>query len=101
MESLKTFAWRRDIAGSRLAWLPPKGGKAFWIEQPDRGWSQKQIIDRSTKLDISTSQYHGEKRIPKAGIYIASYQQTLNFRKPDELPVSEVVKPFETDELVS
>jgi hypothetical protein len=101
MQSLKNFEWYRDAAGYRLAWLPQRGKKAHWINRPDRAWSEDQEIDRSVKLDISTTQYHGEKRVAKAGIYIAGHRQTLNARKPDETAVLEVVRPFATNELVS
>jgi hypothetical protein len=101
MESLKSFEWYRDLAGYRLALLPKRGNKAFWIENSDGGWSTELDVDRSVKLDISATQYHGEKRIPKKGIYIAGHRQILNTGKPDESPRFEAVYPFKTDELVS
>jgi hypothetical protein len=101
MESLKSFEWYRDLAGYRLAALPVPGKKALWIETSDLGWSTEQKVDRSVKLDISTTQYQGEKRIPKKGIYIAGHRQTINHRKPIEPPRLEAVYPFATNELVS
>src|SRR5437870_13190786 len=101
MESLKTFEWYRDSAGYRLALLPERSKKAFWIVAPNKDWSTRQEFDRSVKLEIGTSQYQGEKRIPKKGFYVAGHRQILNVRKPDENPRFEVIYPFATNELVS
>jgi|HubBroStandDraft_6_1064221.scaffolds.fasta_scaffold3071738_1 hypothetical protein len=75
MESLRKFEWRRNVSGYRLAWLPCRGKEAYWITEADRWWDQKQAVDRTVKLDISTTAYQGEKRIADTGIYIADYRQ--------------------------
>jgi hypothetical protein len=101
MESLKSFEWYRDLAGYRLALLPVRGKKAFWVDAPSSEWSERPKFDRSVTLDIGTSQYQGEKRVPKQGCYIAGHRQVLNVRKPDENPEFESICPFASNELVS
>jgi hypothetical protein len=101
MESLKNFAWHKNKAAYRLALLPERGKKAFWAKSPSEDWFKDKEFDRSVKLDISTSQYQGEKRIPKKGFYVAGHRQILNVRKQDQNPQFEVIYPFATNELVS
>jgi hypothetical protein len=101
MESVKSFEWYRDVAGYRLAWLPRRGKRAYWIANPDSSWSVRQNIDRSVKLDIFTTEYQGEKRVAESGIYVVGHRQTINRRRPDELSPVEAVRPFEGNELVS
>jgi hypothetical protein len=101
MESLKSFEWVRDTAGYRLAWMPKRGGKAYWLSRSEEDWSDEYEVERSSPLEISTTQYAGEKRISKAGVYIAGQRQWLNRRNPDDLWCGEVVRPFDSDEVVS
>jgi hypothetical protein len=101
MESLKSFESYRNVAGYRLAWMPMRGRHAFWISEPSDDWSGRQVIDRSAGLEISTSQGRGEKRVAKRGMYVAHTVQILNRRGPDEVPDFEIMRPFESNELVS
>jgi hypothetical protein len=101
MESLKSFEWYRNVGGYRLAWRPQRGKSAFWINEPSDGWSGGHEIDRSAMLEISTGQGRGEKRIAARGMYVAHTVQILNRGKPDELSSFEIVRPFESNELVS
>jgi hypothetical protein len=98
MESLIDFEWRRVIGGHRLAWLPQRGNSAYWIAEPGSNWAGRQTVDRSAKLSIYQG---GEKRLARAGIYIVGRRQTLNREKPDEMSPEEIVRPFDTNELVS
>jgi hypothetical protein len=101
MESLKNFEWYRNTTGYRLAWMPQRGKDAFWITEPSDDWSSKPILDRSAKLHVSTTEYHGEKRVAPRGMYIGHTVQILNRGKPDEVPHFEVVRPFQSNELLS
>jgi hypothetical protein len=102
MESLRNFEWHRDVAGYRLVWLPPKGKKAFWIDRPSSViWPKVHEIDRATELDVFPGETKGEKDILKRGAYIAGFRQTIHRRKSDETAHVEIVRPFETNELIS
>lgn len=102
MENLKAFEWYRNTSGYRLAWMPRRGKKAFWITQPADVWGdEKQVIERNSELHISTTEYQGEKRIANSGIYIADLRQTVHPGKTDEIPLFEAVHPFQSDDLVS
>ena len=81
--------------------MPKRGGRAFWLSGPCNDWSDKYEVERSSPLEISTTQYAGEKRVANAGLYVAGERQWLNKRKPDDLWRWEVVRPFDTDEVVS
>lgn len=81
--------------------MPKRGGKAYWISRREEDWSEKYEVERSSPLEISTAQYAGEKRVSKAGVYIAGQRQWLNRRKPDDSWRGEVVRPFDSDEVVS
>lgn len=100
MESLKDFETVRDAAGYRLAWMSKAGGKAFWISRPG-DWLEKYEVERSSPLNISTTEYWGEKRVARAGVYITGQRQWLNTRKRDELWQGEIVRPFNSDHVVS
>jgi hypothetical protein len=100
MQSLKSFEWYRDSAGYRLAWLPPRGKKAMWIDTPNRSWPGEHIVDRSANLDISTTEYKGEKRLANSGIYIAGHLEIFVGKKIKTSKI-EIVYPFETNEIVS
>src|SRR5205807_2181167 len=51
---------------------------------------------------INTTEYYGEKRRAKSGLYIAGYRHDLNAKKSSAGdPRWEVIRPFESDELVS
>jgi hypothetical protein len=101
MESLIDFEWHRMVDGYRLACLPKRGRSAYWITDPGSDWAGRQDVDRSAKLEISTTEYQGEKRVARAGVYIAGRTQTLNKGKPDEMSRYEIMRPFEGNELVS
>jgi hypothetical protein len=81
--------------------MPMRGRHAFWINEPSDDWSGGQDIDRSARLEISASEGRGEKRVAKRGMYVAHIVQILNRRRPDEVPEFEIVRPFESNELVS
>src|SRR6266545_8096684 len=102
MEALKRFEWLRDPTGYRLAWIPVGRKVAYWAQASDH-WGEKQIADRSTKMQIVTTQYYGEKRRASPGLYIAGHRCDLNARKKATESVSrwERIRPFETDELIS
>jgi hypothetical protein len=80
MESLKNFESRRNVTGYRLAWMPQRGKRAYWVAEPKDDWSGKHAFDRTAKLEISTTQYHGEKRVAKQGLYIAHTVQINTVR---------------------
>jgi hypothetical protein len=100
MQSLRSFEWYRDSAGYRLAWLPSRGKKAFWIDTPNRSWSGEHIVNRSTALNISTTEYQGEKRVANSGMYIGGHRQTFIGKRNETSPV-EIIRPFEKNEVVS
>ncbi len=101
MESLKSFEWFRDLGGYRLAWMPKRDGKAHWIRRPGDGWSEKYDVEQTSPLQISTTQYAGEKRVANVGVYIAGQRQWFGKKTADDLWEGEIVRPFETDEVVS
>jgi hypothetical protein len=98
MESLNSFEWLRDPAGYRLAWMPERQKNAYWVASAD-GWSDTKKIDRSIKLEIGTTERHGETRRAKSGLYLAGFRHDLNVK--ESKPSFEAVRPFAGEELVS
>ena len=101
MESLKSFEWYRNTTGYRLASMPRRGKDAFWVTEPCNTWLGKHILDRSAKLHISTTQHQGERRMANQGMYVGHTVQILNRGKPDDVPEFEIVRPFQSNELLS
>src|SRR5690242_8574340 len=99
MESLKSFESLRNVTGYRLAWMPQRGEQAFWVVEAGERWSGQHVVDRSMKLKISATQYHGEKRVASQGMYVAHTIQILNRGGADDVPEYEVVRPFASNEL--
>jgi len=102
MEALKHFEWMRDPQGFRLAWIPIGRTKAQWVE-PGKKWSEKYDANGAENLHIRTTEYRRESCRAHPGLYIAGYRHDVNVRKssPHAKPQGEIVRPFETDELVS
>src|SRR5690349_4756848 len=101
MESLKNFRWRREVNEPRLAYLAQRGKNAFWVKDAGLQWDRGHTLDKATKLIIATSQYYGEKRIPKSGLYISGSRQTFHRNRADEMSPSEIIRPFVSNELIS
>jgi hypothetical protein len=100
MESLKQFEWHRDPNGYRLVYVAPGSRRTYFVKAND-DWNAKpeRAEARVRELSIRTTEYRGEKRPPKAGLYIAGYRAYLNVKNSN--PSYVTVRPFENDDLVS
>lgn len=100
MESLRQFEWHKDPEGYRLVHVAPRTRRIHFVK-PTKEWDITPQKDESKarELNIRTTVYWGEKRPPKAGLYIAGYRYYPNIKNNKTSHVT--VRPFENDELVS
>ncbi|SEI19707.1 hypothetical protein [Tardiphaga sp. OK245] len=101
MESLKQFEWFKDPNGYRVAFVSPSSRRVSFIK-PNRNWGDEKFEkapDKVSQLSIRTTEYRGEKRPPKSGLYIVGHQAYLNARNSE--PSHVAVRPFQSDDLIS